>query len=279
MQYIDIFFACVFLWPLIESAAPSKLRSCCWSYHMAKMQPAVKGVSSVNVVIGETSYLNCQLVERAFRSKRSRVVVLGSAVRASDLFELVRDKQPDVALISAQLEENTLEGYRVLRDLRCFSPRTRGVMLLNSRDRDLIIDAFRCGARGVVFRDEPVEMLRKCIHAVYHGQVWANSETMRQVIEALGKTMPAHLRDARGIQLLSKREAEVVRLVSEGFSNKDISLQLALSEHTVRNYLFHVFEKLGVSTRVELVLYWLQQQKDDIPSYSELDSRSAAKAG
>jgi DNA-binding NarL/FixJ family response regulator len=88
---------------------------------------------------------------------------------------------------------------------------------------------------------------------------------MRSLIEALGQALPIRFRDNRGIERLSKREADVVRLVAEGLSNKDISLQLKLSEHTVRNYLFHVFDKLGVSTRVELVLYCFRDRQMGLP--------------
>jgi DNA-binding NarL/FixJ family response regulator len=138
--------------------------------------------------------------------------------------------------------------------------KTRAVMLLPSRERDLVIDAFRCGAHGVIFRDEPLETLSKCIHAVHQGQVWANSEHLGYLLDALGHAKPLHLQDARGLNLLSKREENVVRLVSEGLTNRQISSDLGLSEHTVRNYLFRIFDKLGVSTRVELVLYCLQDR-------------------
>jgi DNA-binding NarL/FixJ family response regulator len=73
--------------------------------------------------------------------------------------------------------------------------------------------------------------------------------------------MPMRLHDARGMDLLSKREGEVARLVSEGLTNRGIAVQLGLSEHTVRNYLFKIFERLGVSTRVELVLYCFQERQ------------------
>lgn len=221
--------------------------------------------ASVRVLIAESTQMNCQLVENAFRPKGKRVTVIGSTVRGSDALSLAKEMQPDVAIVSAQLQEGALEGYRVLRELRQVHARTRAIMLLSSRERELVIDAFRCGARGVIFRDEAIEILRKCIHAVHHGQVWANSENMRSLIEALGQTLPIRFRDTRGIDRLSKREADVVRLVAEGMSNKDISLQLGLSEHTVRNYLFHVFDKLGVSTRVELVLYCLQDRQIALP--------------
>jgi DNA-binding NarL/FixJ family response regulator len=82
------------------------------------------------------------------------------------------------------------------------------------------------------------------------------------------------LHDAKGMELLSKREGEVVHLVSEGLTNRGISVQLGLSEHTVRNYLFRIFEKLGVSTRVELVLYCFQERQT-----RSLNPRANGQAG
>lgn len=90
--------------------------------------------------------------------------------------------------------------------------------------------------------------------------MWANSQQLGYILEALSLTMPVRLQDARGMNLLSKREETVVRQVAEGMTNREISVRLKLSEHTVRNYLFRIFDKLGVSTRVELVLYCLQER-------------------
>jgi DNA-binding NarL/FixJ family response regulator len=217
--------------------------------------------SVVHVVIAEANHMNCELVESVFRSKRNGVAVIGFAVNSRDALSLLKERQPDVAVISSHLQEGPLEGYRLLREMRALQSRTRAILLLESREREYVIDAFRCGARGVIFRDEPLETLGKCIHAVHQGQVWANSEQLRYVLDALGQTMPVHLRDARGIELLSKREEEVVRLVAEGMTNREVSERLALSEHTIRNYLFRIFDKLGVSSRVELVLYWLGERQ------------------
>ncbi|MGA2901679.1 MAG: response regulator transcription factor [Candidatus Acidiferrales bacterium] len=219
------------------------------------------GVSvSVSVLVAEANAMSCQLVETALRPKRYRVSVVGSAVDSSGVVSLLKERAPDVAVISSQLREGPLEGFRVVRELRSLQCRTRTVMLLDTRERDLVIDAFRCGAHGVVFRDEPLETLGKCIHAVHQGQVWANSEQLGYILEALSLTMPMRWQDARGIDLLSKREESVVRQVAEGMTNREISVHLKLSEHSVRNYLFRIFDKLGVSSRVELVLYCLQER-------------------
>ncbi|MBZ5693756.1 MAG: response regulator transcription factor [Acidobacteriia bacterium] len=218
--------------------------------------------SVVTVLVTEASKLNCQLIEQVFRQKRAHVDVVGSAIRSRDVVALLKQTDPDVAVISAQLEDGPLEGYRVLRELHSLQSRTRSILLLGEREHDLVIDAFRCGARGVVFRDEPLEILGKCIHAVHHGQVWANSENLCHILETLSRAMPsARVRGANGVELLSKRETDVARLVTEGLTNREISAQLGLSPHTIKNYVFRVFEKLGVSTRVELVLYCYQERQ------------------
>ncbi len=149
-------------------------------------------------------------------------------------------------------------------------------MLLASREPNLIVDAFRCGAHGVVFRDEPLEVLGKCIHAVNGGQVWANSQLLGYLLEALTHATHFHLRDGRYMGLLSKREIDIVQLVAEGLTNRAVSAELRLSEHTVRNYLFRIFDKLGVSTRVELVLYCFQERQQSLLGGAHLEDKAAA---
>ena len=235
--------------------------------------------SVVNVLIAEANEMNCELVEAAFRPRRNRVAVVARAVASHHALNLLKEVQPDVVIVSAELQDGPLEGYRVLRELRGLQCRTRAIMLLRSREPGYVIDAFRYGAHGVVFRDEPVETLSKCVHAVHQGQVWANSLHLGFLVEALSQATPLCLKDAHGIDLLSKREEDVVRLVADGMTNKSVSAQLGLSEHTVRNYLFKIFEKLGVSTRVELVLYCLQARQKEVGSrgsaLSEINQRRA----
>jgi len=213
--------------------------------------------SATSVLVAESSYLNCQLLETAFRRKHRGVTIVGSAVGLDRTLALVEEHKPDVAVVSAQLEGGPLDGYRVLNKLRSLQIATRAILLLDSRERELVIDAYRCGAHGVIFRDERIETLGRCIHAVHQGQVWASSEHLRDLLDAFCHSMPLNLREGR-IELLSKRQEQVVRLVAEGMTNRGVAVQLGLSEHTVRNYLFQVFDRLGVSTRVELVLYYLQ---------------------
>jgi DNA-binding NarL/FixJ family response regulator len=228
---------------------------------MEKAQPLRSSV--VNILIAEANRMNCQLVETAFRPRRTGMTIVGAAVSSGHALALLRETQPDVAIISAQLEEGPAEGYHVLRKLRSFGSRTRGIMLLDSREREVVIEAFRSGARGVVFRDESLKMLGKCIHAVHRWQVWVNSEHLGYLLDALGQMTRVRLQQSHLREHLTKREEDVARLVAEGLSNREVSEQLRLSEHTIRNYLFRVFDKLGVANRVELVLHCLQERQTE----------------
>ena len=130
------------------------------------------------------------------------------------------------------------------------------MLLLRDPEPHLIVDAFRAGAKGVFcFSRSEFKLLCKCVTQVHAGQIWASSSDLGHVMEAFSQLAPLRVVNASGMKLLSKREEDVVRLVAEGFSNKGIASGLNLSEHTVKNYLFTIFDKLGVSSRVEVALY------------------------
>ncbi len=166
------------------------------------------------------------------------------------------NESPDLVLLSAILDDSPTQGSQVARRLRAAHPKIRIVMLLDASEPAAVVDAFRAGARGVFCRTEPLENLTKCIRSAYAGQVWANSRELGYLVEALGEAMPIrNWVETSESPPLSKREHDVVRCVADGLSNREIARQLKLTEHTVKNYLFRVFNKLGVSSRVELVLY------------------------
>ena len=163
----------------------------------------------------------------------------------------------DVAIVSSTLEEGPLTGFTLLRRLVKENDGLRCVTLLDQANRDLVIEAFRSGALGVCERSQSYSLLCKCIHCVQHGQVWANSQQLRYVLEALVSGMPSRVTNVRGEVLLTQREEAIVSLVAEGLKNREIAETLKVSEHTVKNHLFRVFEKLGISNRAELILYLL----------------------
>ncbi len=216
---------------------------------------------TISVLVADANQMYCQLMATAFKRSRYHFSVAACAIDSVGVRRALDERQPHVATISANLQDGPLAGFEALRELRVFHPKTHAIMLLDSSERDLVIDAFRGGARGIFCRDEPFESLCKCIYSVHQGQIWAKSQELRYALEALAETAPLRLVNARGAKLLTRRQEDVVRLVAEGLTNREVSRQLNLSEHTVRNYLFRIFEKLGISSRVELVLYALNQKE------------------
>jgi len=167
----------------------------------------------------------------------------------------------DVLLISSNLEGQASRGFELLRALRGMHPDLRSIVLLDSSQGETILEAFRAGAQGIFSKSDSVEILGKCIRKVFEGQIWANTQQVATLTQALASSHNIRAVDARGLNLLSKREMEVVRGVALGLSNREIAERLQLSQHTIKNCLFRIFDKLGVSSRVELLFMTLSQEK------------------
>lgn len=217
--------------------------------------------SKVSVLIADDSRMSCQLLQNALSRTRFRFEIAACAVSRPEILSSLKNNRVDVALISQNLEDGPLSGAQFLSEMRESSPDTRIVILLKTATCDLVVDAFRGGARGVFCRTESFETLCKCIQSVHRGQIWANSDQLHFLLEAFVQASPLRAVDYAGRPLLTKRENDVASLLAEGLSNKEVSIKLGLSEHTVSNYLFRIYNKLGVSSRVELVLYLLRQRQ------------------
>jgi DNA-binding NarL/FixJ family response regulator len=201
--------------------------------------------------------MGCQLLSNVLKASRYKLNVAASATSARDLLSSIHERDVDVAVISASLQEGPLSGLKMLREVHCAHPDVAYIVLLDTCERDQVIEAFRAGATGIFCRVKSPEELCKCIHAVHHGQIWASSEELKFLLNAFKCAVPVRPSDANGNRLLTRREEQVVTLVAEGMSNREISAELKLSEHTVKNYMFRIFNKLGISSRVELILYAL----------------------
>jgi DNA-binding NarL/FixJ family response regulator len=208
----------------------------------------------IRVLAVDSNVMNSQLLATALERDDRFEMLEAPADTRGIIATIVREK-PSVVIIGAEIEGNPRKGFELVRELRGMCPESRVVMLLDSSERGLVVEAFRAGARGVFSRDGSLKLLAKCIFCVSQGQIWANSNELRYLLDALGEALPLRVIDAKGAELLSRREQEVVRCVAEGMSNREIAQRLGLTEHTVKNYLFRIFDKLGVSKRVEVVLY------------------------
>lgn len=210
----------------------------------------------LRVIVVDSSEMHSQLL--ADGMERIGQLKASSASTPADVFEAAAQGKIDVAVISSRLDEPG-GGFDVLRNLRSLHPELPAVMLLESSKRDIVVQAFRAGARGVLGRHASLTDLCKCIRCVYEGQVWASSEEMRFVLDVLANSPDISAVNHQGMDLLSDRELEVVRSLAEGLTNREIGERLGLSRHTVKNYLFRVFDKVGVSSRMELLHLTMRQ--------------------
>jgi len=218
---------------------------------------------TIRVVIADSNLMACRLLSEAL-NKEPGIMVVASAADSDLLQRTLHETQPDIALISAGLPGGPLRcrpGTASCPAQRYSRP---WVVLLDESEPEIVVAAFRAGARGVYSRTQPdIHVLAKCIRRVVEGQVWVDSKQMLYLLDALTGKAGEKTNAAGQPPKLTRREESVVRLVVQGLVNREIAGQLHLSEHTIKNYLFRIFDKLGVSNRVELALYAVARLKLD----------------
>ena len=208
------------------------------------------------LLISDRTLLGCQLLAKSLEDHEDLISIAACANSSEEVIRAAHSAAPNVALISSALSDGPLAGFKTLPVLQSVLPDCSVVVLLDTHDRDLIVDAFRAHARGVFLRAEPIERLVKCIAVVHQGQVWLGSEELRTVLDAFSECAPFYSPTSADLNL-TKRELEIASLVAAAQTNRQISRRLNLSEHTVKNYLFRIFEKVGVGSRIELAVYMM----------------------
>ncbi len=211
--------------------------------------------NKIRVLIADRAAMSCYFLAEALAADRRYHA--DAVVTEIELRQTLEARSFDILLISGSFENEGSGASTLLREIGKSWPAMKVVVLLESLDRKIVVDAFRNGASGVLSREDSFLTLCKCLSCVHQGETWAGTDLVVYVIEALSERTPIQDRNISGPRALSRREEEIAQLAATGLTNRQISEQLAISEHTVKNYLFRIFEKLGVSTRVELTLHAL----------------------
>jgi DNA-binding NarL/FixJ family response regulator len=207
----------------------------------------------VRVLIADSGPIQSQLLARALKGRRE-FEVSTVELETSALQNFLQSNQADVVLVAG----NHLPDLSLLRWLRVSYPKIAPVLLAENDDPELVVNALRAGAKGIfLFSQTPFPMLCKCIHCVFRGEVWVNNQQMNYVLDALSDVPMLRVLSSTGRSLLTPREEQVVALVADGLTNRGVASELGLSEHTIKKYLLRIFDKVGISSRVELVLYAL----------------------
>ncbi len=225
------------------------------------MLPVASTSQNIAVLVADADVLTCRLLAGRLR-KHKLFDVTECQATGADLLLMARRVRPSVAVLGPAFHGALNGNMAGIRELRGALPFVRIVLLLGRTDRQVVVEAFRNGVRGLFVRSEyEFGALCKCVHRVHQGHIWANTQQLDFVLEEF-ESGPCHRTNGlKGAHLISRRESDIVRLVAEGLSNREIADQLKLSEHTVKNYIFRVFDKLGVSNRIELVHYALAHRE------------------
>ncbi len=212
-------------------------------------------LKAIPVLIADSNLMQAQLLTGALR-RRSEFRVSICTVDEASILQAMAAAAAEVVVFSLNHSINIATQMAALRRLHLSYPATAKILLVESCDRELVITAFRSGVRGIFcIANTHFRLLCRCIQRAAEGQVWANSEQMRFLLDLVSEVPSLRVVNSDGRGMLTPREEQVVALAVEGLSNRDIARELDLSEHTIKKYLFRVFDKLGVSSRVELVLY------------------------
>jgi DNA-binding NarL/FixJ family response regulator len=204
---------------------------------------------AIGVLVADSNHMQSQLLASALR-RRPEFKVSWCESKGNAILGVIVDKPIDVALLNAG------HDLTVVRNLHLSHPEIAKILLLENSDRNTVVDAFRAGVRGLFcFSDSPFRLLCKCIQCVHQGQLWASNRQLEYLIQTITQVPSLRVVNSNGRKLLTPREEQVVALVADGLSNREVARELGLSEHTIKKYLFRIFDKVGVASRVELVLY------------------------
>ena len=197
---------------------------------------------------------------RKLLSLEADIDVVGEAADGREVLDKVGDLQPDVILLDLRMPN--LDGFGALQTLKHINCKARVIVLTASEDKNEFVQAMKLGCSGIVLKQTSADLIVKSIRKVHSGEIWLDSLTtaavmrqfatpQEQALHAAGAPVPP----GRERSPLSNREREIVGLVAQGYKNKEMAEKMFISEQTVKNHLHNIFDKLGVSDRLELALY------------------------
>ena len=184
--------------------------------------------------------------------------VVGEACDGVEAVAMVRQWKPEILLLDLAMPRRP--GLEALREMSTEATSARVILLTAGAEKDQIVEALQLGARGIVLKDSATQILLKAIRAVMNGEYWVGRESVSNLVQYLRGLVGASANAARQRRYgLTPRELEIVSAVVAGYANKEIAEHFKISEDTVKHHLSNIFDKVGVSTRLELALFAVNQ--------------------
>ncbi len=204
---------------------------------------------SIRLVLADDHPIVLDGLETLFRLEPD-FEVAARCVNGDETVVAVRRHRPDVLILDIHMPRK--DGLAVLRDLQSDKLPTKVVLLAAVLEEEEVLEAMRLGVRGMVLKELAPQMVVQCVRKVHAGEQWIEKHAVTRMVDSLLRR-EAGEREAANV--LTPREIEMVGMVARGLRNKEMSKRLAISEGTVKIHLHHIYRKLKVENRVELILY------------------------
>jgi DNA-binding NarL/FixJ family response regulator len=213
---------------------------------------------AIRVLIADDHPVFRQGLMSVFRTE-PEIKIVGEAVDGKQAIELTQKLHPDILLLDLIMPR--LTGLDTLRELGSAPTPVRTIVLTASIEKEQIAQALQLGARGIVLKDTPTDVLLASIRTVMDGEFWVGQEKVTDLVDILKSHLPQGTdTSAKKTFGLTVRELDVVAAIVSGFTNREIAQKFSISEQTVKHHLRNIFDKVGVSNRLELALFAINHQ-------------------
>jgi two-component system nitrate/nitrite response regulator NarL len=233
-----------------------------WKYVFRPCEKSImdKRAHQIRIVIADDHPIFRDGLRRLLESEPDMTVV-GEACDGREAVKMATETKPDILLLDLAMPHHT--GLDALRDLSASTPSggmVRIILLTAAAEKKQVVEALQLGARGVVLKDSATQLLLKSIHAVMSGEYWVGRDSVSNLVQYLRNLMQTTSEESKQKKFgLTPRELEIVSAVVAGYANREIAEYFKISEDTVKHHLSNIFDKLGVSTRLELALFAVNQ--------------------
>ena len=213
----------------------------------------------IRILIADDHPVFRQGLASIFRNRRE-FKIIGEAADGRQALELIRDRHPDVLLLDLVMP--ALTGLETLRELSNSSSPVRVIVLTAAIAKEQIVQALQLGARGVLIKDSPTKIILESIRAVTDGRFWVGEQQVPNLVDALQSYLPPASDEVQADKQfgLTPREMDIVAAIVSGYMNREIAERLSITEQTVKHHLRNIFDKTGVSNRLELALFAIHHE-------------------
>jgi len=236
-----------------------------------------KSNSSIKLLMASLPTILSDLLYDAF-AQVPDIQVVKPVNDAQHLLDVTQTGSADIILLGSSRVENICSAVSILDVLPDRHKNAKVIVITQKPGYGEVISLFRAGVRGIICSSNlRFEMLCKSIRCVHEGQIWASNEQLAYLVSSVSRPKSTDVTDSYGRPLLTAREQQVLHLLADGLSNLELATILRLSEHTVKNHLFRIYDKLGVSNRMEAVLYALTPRNTLPPQTPSVPPTSSSK--